>query len=101
MNGKPEGSLNLPGPFNSSPLPFFVGANPNLDGSPACLFNGIIEQVRVSNQRDIAVISIQRNSSGPTSKPVLYRFDRGTNLVAPDASGHNHGGKSWMRSWPC
>src|SRR5262249_11112410 len=33
VGGKKQGSFTLPGPFKSSPLPFYVGANPNRDGS--------------------------------------------------------------------
>src|SRR5262249_1948026 len=49
VNGKRAGAFDLPGPYESSSSPFLVGAFSIVDGSPTQVFNGIIEQVRISS----------------------------------------------------
>jgi len=93
VNGKREGSLNLPGPFDPSPLPFYVGGNPNRDGSAACLFNGIIEEVRISNSaRYGGDFDPEELLGADTNTLLLYRFKWGTDNIAVDASGHGNDG---------
>jgi len=93
VNGKQAGSFDLPGPFEGSPLPFYIGANSMIDGSPTQVLSGIIEQVRISST------ARYRDDFEPAewlecdaSTLLQFQLDRDTDDFAIDSSGHgNHG----------
>jgi hypothetical protein len=60
VNGKQAGSFDLPGSFESSPLPFYIGAASMIDGSPTQIFNGIIEPSPSASPMTSSMISLRR-----------------------------------------
>ncbi len=93
VDGQEQDTLDLAGPLDASPLPFFLGGNPNRDGSAVQHFNGIIEEVRISKSaRYRGDFTPAERLEVDDDTALLYRFDRTTSDVAVDASGHGNDG---------
>jgi serine/threonine protein kinase len=93
VDGQEQDALDLEGPLDASPLPFFLGGNPNRDGSAVQHFNGVVEEVRISKSaRYHGDFTPTERLEVDDDTALLYRFDRNTTDVAVDASGHGNDG---------
>jgi serine/threonine protein kinase len=93
VDGQEQDALDLEGPLDASLLPFFLGGNPNRDGSADQNFNGIVEEVRISKSaRYHGDFTPAERLEVDDDTALLYRFDRNTSDVAVDASGHGNDG---------
>ena len=91
VNGKQVSSFNLPGEFKSSPLPFALGGTVNAVGGATRLFNGIIEQVRISSSARYRGDFEPAQRLEPDASTLLdYQFDRDTTDWAIDRSGRGN-----------
>jgi hypothetical protein len=93
VDGERQGSLDLPGPFDPSPLPFYVGANPNRNGSGSFPLDGIVEQVRISTSaRYRGDFRPEERFEVDSDTLVLYHFRPDIGQTVVDESGHGNDG---------
>lgn len=99
VSGNAVGSVNLEGQHLASTLPFFIGADADLDDGESH-FRGLIDEVRISN-----VVRYSRNFTPvehhepDENTLVLYHFNEGAGRDAIDSSKNGHNAKITGAAW--
>ncbi len=95
-----DDSAELDGHPNPSTMPIMIGANPQRNNLVINNYNGVIDEVRISN------VARYNDNFTPASRfrsdkdtMALYHFDEGQGEIVHDASGNGHHGLIQKALW--
>jgi formylglycine-generating enzyme required for sulfatase activity len=99
VDGKQQGGRVKTG-FSRTHRYSYVGADPNHYRKTVNLFQGLIEQVRISKvARNQGNFAPEKVLLADTDTVLLYRFDQGSGRQAIDLSGNDHHGLIKGAAW--
>ncbi|MBA4017129.1 MAG: hypothetical protein C0483_08155 [Pirellula sp.] len=99
VDGKLQATTELKGKYLPSPLPFIIGASPEVTGIDYP-FTGTIDEVRISKSARYTQDYVPKSRLDADADTLaLYHFDDGSGDVLRDASGNGRDGKIVGATW--
>ena len=100
INGVRSASAKLTNPSTNESTGVYIGMYRMLNGRPDQVFDGIIDEVRISNAaRYNGAFSPKTRFATDKNTLVLYHFDEGAGNILIDSSGNNHHGAIHGATW--
>lgn len=98
VHGRLQAATEWRGPYKTSPLPFWIGADPCPDSAKTSplyrAFHGLVDELRVSSVvRYLGDFQPDSRFEKDDSTLLLYHFDEGAGTKVYDHSGHHHFGE--------